>query len=80
MINIIDLTNDPRLIERIVRKIEREYKAIKGLILSESDLKCLIFSRLMRLRKFSYPCTTIDDGVYATAVHTELSWYDQDGN
>src|SRR5690606_23510080 len=38
-----------------------------------------IYSRLMRISTFSYPKSTIDEFVYATSVHTELPWYNDEG-
>lgn len=34
------------IIESVIQQIERDYQSAQGLILTESDLKCLIFSKL----------------------------------
>ena len=82
-------------IEGIVRSIEREYQRTQGLILTEDDLKCLIYKKLVFLFQNKYrpsSCfqhddqvdylpawrsVTIDPGIFASPVHTEIPWYDQ---
>jgi len=68
------------LIEDTIRKIEKEFQLIKGLLLTESDLKCHIYSRLNQYIRFKLPTPTREERIYATSLHTELSWYDEDGN
>jgi hypothetical protein len=67
-------------IERIVRNIEREFQLIKGLILTESDLKCHLYLRLMQLSNYKMPKQTRDEGIYSNSIHSELSWFDENGN
>ena len=82
-------------IESIVRDIEREYQRTQGLILTEDDLKCIIFCKLASLfqnrpRLFSHlrlenqanhlpiwRSATMDAGTFATPVHAEIPWYDE---
>ena len=84
-------------IERIIRDIEKEYRRTKGLILTEGDLKCLIYKRLASLfsnnlrpfSRFHHPiqvdhipawrAETIDNGIFASSVHTEIPWYNERG-
>jgi hypothetical protein len=84
-------------IEDIVDSIQSEYRQTNGLILSEDDLKCLIYSKLRfyyclktystwrqqrRQQNINPPCLnwrieTLDQGIYANPVHTEIPWYDE---
>ena len=59
--------------------IEQDFRIVKGLILTEDDLKCILYSRLSRIRRLSNPITTQDKEILATSIHTELKWYDDDG-
>ena len=82
-------------VEGIIAGIERDYRVTQGLILTEADLKCLIYSTLRdRIRSpqcwqhhppfshefhdslLSWKMKTYDDGIFATPIHTELAWYD----
>lgn len=93
------------IIERIIRQIELQYRNNQGLILSEDDLKCLIYKKLNQLflyrgRLFhsnrfqslnlrgiqpevqleglpKWRAQTIDDGFYASPVHAEIPWFDE---
>lgn len=95
-------------IESIIRNIELQYRHNQGLILTEDDLKCLIYEGLhylfLRRRKpgnfnsFRYRrqynvqpiipldnfpdwrCPTLDHGIIASPVHTEIPWFDKDGH
>jgi len=66
-----------RLIEQAVTEIENEYKQSQGLILTEGDLKCLLYSRLIQNNELSQRMLTQNHGIYAKPVHSELSWYDE---
>lgn len=63
--------------DQILDNIEQEYQAIQGLILTEDDLKCILFKRLTQLRELSFPVQTQDNHILATKVHSELTWYDE---
>ncbi|MBA7661227.1 hypothetical protein ES703_69242 [subsurface metagenome] len=74
-------------IENIVRDIEHEYQFNQGLILTESDLASLIYCRLryLFLRRFPrnnsglyWRMRTQDSHIYASPVHLEAPWYDDD--
>ena len=55
--------------------LEEEYKNVQGLILSESDLKCLIYRKLYDC--FYNPQSTIDRNIKSIPIHTEIPWYDE---
>jgi hypothetical protein len=63
-------------IESKVKEIEQIFKRIKGLILSESDLKCLIYHKMYGY--FSAPEQTEDEGIKAISLHSEISWFDEE--
>lgn len=67
------------LVEKIIgflKEIASEYQKAQGLILTEDDLKCLLFSKL-----YGYlpSAMTIDAGVSASAIHSEVKFYDEEG-
>lgn len=72
MLNLEILKND---IEAKIMELEREYQRIKGLILTESDLKCLIYNKLYPL--VMPPSRTSDEDILSIALHTEIPWYDE---
>ncbi len=61
---------------RVINKIELEFQLIKGLILTESDLKCHLYYRLMQTMRYRLPYPTQENMIYANSVHSELPWYD----
>ena len=83
------LKNDfTRTIEDVFQSIEREYQLNQGLILTESDLASLIYCRLRGLFLGRVPrnnsglywrMRTQDSHIYASPVHLEAPWYDDDG-
>jgi hypothetical protein len=67
------------IIEKTLKQIQYEFQNVQGLILTEDDLKCLIYSNLMMIRNLSRPRRTNDGIYFAHSIHTELSWFDEDG-
>ena len=60
--------------------IDRVYahaREVPGLILTESDLKCHLFIELSKWPEFSTPIQTQEGGIFATPLHTEVSWFDK---
>ena len=66
-------------IEQKITGIEQEYQKTQGLILTEDDLKCLFYRKLMQIPNLSKRSRTNDKKIYAKPIHTEVSWYDKDG-
>jgi len=70
---------DNNLVKDIVdflSDIEKEYQENQGLILTEDDLKCLLFSKLYG----HFPKgKTIDKGISASFIHSEVKFYDENG-
>jgi len=75
MINNICSTQD---IENFVREIERDYQRTQGLILSEHDAQCLLYSKIStHLARTPYSrLQTADQGVWASPLHTEINFLD----
>lgn len=67
-------------IERIIDKLERAFRSTPGLILTEDDLKCLLFRELFALQELRAPVPTQDEHIMGTYVHSELTWYGESIN
>lgn len=65
-------------IDIIASQVEREYRKTPGLILTEDDLKCILYNKLTSQPGLSCPARTRDRGIGAIAVHTEVPWFDED--
>jgi hypothetical protein len=75
-------------IERAIKSIEREYQHCQGLILTEHDLKSLIYVRLRGLLQRWHPennsglywhMRSQDHHILASPLHLEAPWYDENG-
>lgn len=67
------------VIENSIQHIELQYNMIQGLILTEDDLKSVIFHRLSNCcSDLVRPKLTKDESITAPMLHTELSWYDRE--
>ena len=66
-------------IDEQIEEIGLEYKKVQGLILTEDDLKCVLYSRLIQLSNFAQPAATRDPWITASYVHSEISWFDSAG-
>jgi len=65
------------IIEDKIKEIEDEFQQTQGLILTEDDLKCLLYMKLMEIPKLSKMTRTKDPHIFANSIHTEVSWYDE---
>ncbi len=63
----------------LIEQLGSEYRTAPASILTESDLQCLLISRLMRLDPFRGFRPTRDDGILGSMVHSEVSWFDEEG-
>jgi len=66
------------IIEQKIEEIKDEYQKTQGLILTEGDLKCIIFSKLFALPEFAEKARTKDFDICAIPIHSELSWYGEE--
>ena len=58
-----------------INELGSEYGAYPGIILTETDMQCLLYKKLLEIDILSQLYDT-KDGHKAYAVHTELSWFD----
>ncbi|MDZ7798368.1 MAG: hypothetical protein U5L76_01990 [Patescibacteria group bacterium] len=68
------------LLRKIDNKIDKlcvRFQENKGYILTESDLKCAIYSELVKISILNKFTQTEDRDIFSNPVHTELSWYDE---
>lgn len=72
---MISINSNQGFIDAVIAELDQEYQATQGLILSESDLKGLVFQKLYR--NFSEPLPTLNPKYRAISLHTEIPWYDE---
>ncbi|WP_322489410.1 hypothetical protein [Chloroflexus sp.] len=65
-------------IEEALLRVRVLYQQVPGLILTESDLKCVLYKELSDIPFLTQPAMTYDC-LYATPIHTEVSWFDEQG-
>jgi hypothetical protein len=76
----ISLAETQQIIERNIKAIAKDFRATKGLILTETDLQCLIYSKLktsFSFRKFSQNQTAKKKNTVlfeTNSAHAEESW------
>ena len=63
----------------LIEQLASEYRTAPASILTESDLQCLLVSRLMGLDPLRGVRPTRDADILATMVHSEVSWFDEEG-
>ena len=63
------------VISGIILEIETEYQGNQGLILTEDDLKSILYCKLRAL--FPDKIETMDPGIYASPLNTEVSFFDK---
>ncbi len=66
-------------IEARIRRLADDYRRAPGTILTEDDLKCLLVSRFLEIPQLRRPWRT-PDRVLGTMVHSEVSWFDENGH
>ncbi len=66
-------------IDIVLDEIEAQYQRVPGLILTEDDLKCVLYKKLTDLPALIAPSVTDDGIALASTVHAEVSWYDENG-
>lgn len=59
-----------------IQQLEKEFQDCPGLILTEDDLKCHLFSLIKN--KVSMRTSTINSGVYGSSLHSEVKFFDED--
>jgi hypothetical protein len=69
-------TVDTILLE--IKQLEKEYNDCPGMILTEDDLKCQLFSLIKNKVPMKTP--TINSGVDGSSLHSEVKFFDEDEN
>jgi hypothetical protein len=59
-----------------IAQLEKAYQFSQGMILSEDDLKCHLFSRISAL--FTSAVPTLNTGILGSALHAEIKFFDED--
>jgi hypothetical protein len=62
-------------IDRLLNKIGREAQKCQALILTEDDLKCILFSELRKLSTLRGRFSTQNAHILGSTVHSEVFWY-----
>jgi hypothetical protein len=65
-----------RIILGELNRIEKEYQFSQGMILSEDDLKCHLFSKLRALLPQAEP--TFNPEVFGSCLHAEVKFFDEE--
>jgi hypothetical protein len=63
-------------IEQKINELKNEHQRNSGIILTETDLQCLLYKKLLEINVLGTLADT-HDGYKTYPVHTELSWYDE---
>jgi len=64
------------LIEQKISQLELEYQRSQGLILTEDDLKCLMYKKFTEIPGLNERISTEDASIYGKPIHSEIPWYD----
>ena len=59
-----------------IEDLAREWRDAPGLLLTEDDLKCHLMAKFAGIEDLGVAVESADVGVYATAVHAEIPWFD----
>ena len=62
------------LIEQKISDLEHEYQESQGLILTEDDLKCLMYKKLMDIPGLNERICTQDVSICGKPIHSEIPW------
>jgi hypothetical protein len=66
-------------IDGVLAHLGEEMRRVPGLVLTEDDFQCRLYSMLSAIPELEEPRPTLDPDVLATPVHSEVSWYDEAG-
>lgn len=78
--NTLDNICSTQDIERFVREIECDWNVAKGLILSEHDAQCLLYSKIStHLAGKDHSTNKTEDDYLASPLHTEVDFLDKRG-
>lgn len=66
-------------IERAIEELAQDFRETPGLLLTEDDLKCQLTAKFYRIGHLGVPVASFDPDIRATAIHTEVPWFDEYG-
>lgn len=67
-------------IEKKIDDIEEYYNNYKGVILTETDLQCIMYQKLLEIEQLSrIEQTNNREDIKTHCVHTKISWSDSEG-
>ncbi|MBT3749417.1 MAG: hypothetical protein HOG34_10570 [Bacteroidetes bacterium] len=69
-----------QIVEEAINTVGEKFTKSPGLILTEDDLKCLIFHELMQSDEFSRIVRTANPEITGSVLHSEVTWYDEGGD
>lgn len=61
-------------LDKIIRRLFRAFLDFPNLFLTEEDIRCHLFSELLRVPQFSLKHKT-SDGSFSIPIHSEVRWY-----
>ena len=66
-------------VKRVIDNLAKEFCKVRGLLLTEDDLKCQLFAKLKEIPGIGKPKKSADPDVLAPSIHAEISWFDERG-
>lgn len=76
-VNNIELRKE---VEKKIDEIGEFYYENKAVILTETDLQCILYNKLLEITSLSRLVKTANiENIKTHYVHTEISWFDNDG-
>ncbi len=73
----ININETANLILQKILELEQDFQQNKGIILTESDLHCLLFHKLYSL--FSHHKKTSDFNIFGSPLHSEITFLNENG-
>lgn len=64
-------------IEQVIEELAYEFRQPPGMLLTEDDLKWQLAAKFSRIDNLENPIQSADPEFKATAVHTEIPWFDE---
>lgn len=71
--------NNRTKVEEVLRRVSEECLIHRALVLTESDLKCQIYMRLVATQEFGNIEETFDSNITSSPIHTETKFFDKNG-
>lgn len=72
------MSNIEKKITQTITDLINNFEVYPGKYLTENDVRCILFKKLMEYQRFNQLQQTAD-GSYSIPVHTEVRWYGESG-